>query len=402
MFDVTKVKADFPIFKHHPDLIYLDNASTTQKPGAVIDGVKNFYEKENANIHRGFYKIAIETSKNYQSVRTKAANYLGAADSKNIVFTSGTTESINLVAQSFLEPRLEAGDNVIISAMEHHANLIPWQMLCQKKGAELRVIPMDQTAQLDLSGYKKMLSEKTKMISVVHISNSLGSVNPIEDIIELAHEKDIPVLVDGAQSVMNYEMNIRNLDCDFFVFSAHKIFGPTGVGVLYGKEKWLKKMQPIQFGGDMIKEVSFEKTTFADFPQKFESGTQNLAGVIGLGHTIDYLEKFEKKEVMKYLEMLGKYAIEKLSAIENLKIFGNSNHNSNIISFNLKNIHPHDVATFLAEENIAVRAGQHCTQPAMDLLGIPGTIRASFTIYNSTDEVDKLVKSLKSIQKFFA
>lgn len=402
MIDFKKVRADFPIFKHHPDLVYLDNASTTQKPKVVIEGITNFYEKENANIHRGLYKIATKTSANYQETRVKVAEFIGAKKAENIVFTSGTTEGINLVAISFVEPRLKAGDNVIISAMEHHANLIPWQMLCKKKGAELRIIPMNESGQLDLLEFKEMLSEKTKMLAVVHISNSLGTVNPIEEIIEEAHKINVPVLIDGAQSVLHSEVNIEKLDCDFFVFSGHKLFGPTGVGVLYGKEEWLKKMQPFQFGGDIIKDVSFEATEFLEAPQKFEAGTRNLAGVIGFGYAIDYLNNFNKTEIPDYLENLGKYAFEQLSTINDLEIFGNPNRNSNILSFNLKNIHPHDVATFLAEENIAVRAGHHCTQPVMDFYEIPGTTRASFTIYNSKDEVEQLVKTLKEIQKFFA
>jgi len=402
MIDFKKVREDFPIFKYHPDLVYLDNASTTQKPKVVIDGITKFYEKENANIHRGLYKIATQTSFNYHSVREKVAEFIGAPSSKNIVFTSGTTEGINLVTRSFLEPRLNAGDNVIITAMEHHANLIPWQMLCKKKGAELRVIPMEKSGRLDLSTFKEMLSERTKMVAVVHVSNSLGTINPIEKIIEESHKFDAPVLVDGAQSALHYPLNVSDLDCDFFVFSGHKMFGPTGVGVLYGKEKWLTGMTPFQFGGDIIKDVTFEATEFANSPQKFEAGTRNLAGVIGLGCAIDYLDTFNKKDLLDYLKTLGEYAFEQLSSINNLEIFGNPNQNSNILSFNLKNIHPHDVATFLAEENIAVRAGDHCTQPVMDFYEIPGTTRASFTIYNSKDEVDKLVKTLAAIQNFFA
>lgn len=402
MIDYKQIRADFPIFKHHPDLVYLDNASTTQKPKLVIDGITNFYEKENANINRGLYKIATQTSANYQDVRLKTARFIGSADHKNIVFSNGTTEAINLVAYSFLEPRLEAGDNVIISAMEHHANRIPWQMLCRRKGAELRVIPMNRSGQLDLAAFKQILSKKTKMVAVVQVSNSLGTINPVEEIIDSAHKYQVPVLIDGAQSVLHHPVNVSELGCDFFVFSGHKLFGPTGVGALYGKETWLAQMNPFIFGGDMIKEVSFETTVFADAPQKFEAGTRNLAGVIGLGYAIDYLNNFDKKEISGYLEMLGQYAFEQLSAINGLKIFGNPDRNSNIISFNLENIHPHDVATFLAEENIALRAGHHCTQPVMDFFGIPGTTRASFTMYNSTEEVDRLVKTLKEIQKFFA
>ncbi len=402
MIEFKKVRADFPIFKNHPDLVYLDNASTTQKPKIVIDGITHFFEKENANIHRGLYKIATQTSAKYQSVRGKVADFVGALSPKNIVFTSGTTEGINLVANSFLAPRLDAGDNVIISAMEHHANLIPWQMLCKKKGADLRIVPMKKSGKLDMTSFRKLLTPKTKMIAVVHVSNSLGTINPIEEIIDYAHKFDVPVLIDGAQSALHYPLNVNELDCDFFVFSGHKIFGPTGVGVLYGKEEWLNKMEPFHFGGDIIKEVTFEETEFADSPQKFEAGTRNLAGVIGLGYAIDYLKKFEKRELLEYLKDLGEYTFEQLSSIDKMEIFGNPNQNSNIVSFNLKNVHPHDVATFLAEENIAVRAGHHCTQPVMDFYGIPGTTRVSFTIYNSSHEVDQLVKTLKEIQKFFA
>ena len=402
MIDPLIIRQDFPIFFHHPDLVYLDNAATTQKPETVIRGISDFYRIENANIHRGVYQLAITATDKYEKVRGRVASLIGASSANSIVYTAGTTAGINLVVQSFLAERLNTGDEVLITAMEHHANLIPWQMICKKKGARLVVVPMNEKGELDMEAYKKRLSGKTKMVAAVHISNTLGTINPIEDMISLAHKKGVPVLIDGAQSVAHYPINVESMDCDFFVFSGHKIFGPTGVGVLYGKEEHLSKMSPVSFGGDMIKNVQFEDTLFADHPLKFEAGTTNIAGIIGLGHAITYLQQYDKTQIVKYLNELNAYAEEELKSIKGLKVVGRAGRKSAIISFSFKNIHPHDVATFLASESIAIRAGHHCTQPLMEIFNLPGTSRASFTFYNTFEEVDRMVKVLKEMRRFLS
>ncbi|MCB9267429.1 MAG: cysteine desulfurase [Lewinellaceae bacterium] len=401
MFDAGKIRRQFPIFSHYPQLAYLDNASTTQKPKAVIDSITNFYEKGNANIHRGVYDLAARATQQYEGVRQKVAGLIGAPKPETIVYTSGTTAGINLVAQSFLEPRLQSGDEVVISYMEHHANLIPWQMACKRKGAKLRVVPMDKDGVLDLAAYRNMLSPRTRMAALVHVSNTLGTVNPIEEMIALAHQQGIPVLVDGAQSIAHFPIDVQALDADFLVFSGHKMFGPTGVGILYGKEERLAAMPPWQFGGDMIRDVAFEETAFAEPPQRFEAGTTPIAGVIGLGAAVDFIQTLDKNEIQQHLKKLGQAAREELARIDGLKIIGNAAESTAIVSFVLENVHPHDVATFLAEDQIAVRAGHHCTQPIMDFFGIAGTTRASFTIYNDLSEIERLARSLRAIQHFF-
>ena len=400
-FGTKSFRKQFPIFKHHPSLVYLDSAATTQKPKMVIEGITNFYEKENANIHRGIYDLAAQATQKYESVRQKVADFIGTKNTSEIVYTSGTTNAINLVANSFLLPRLEKGDDVLISAMEHHANLIPWQMVCKAKGANLKIIPIDKGGNLDMVAYRKILSDKTKMVAVVHISNTLATINPIAEMIELAHQSNCPVLVDGAQSTAHYPIDVQALDCDFFTFSGHKLFGPTGIGVLYGKMEHLEVMTPYQLGGDMIRTVTYQDATFAPPPQKFEAGTTNIAGVIGLGYAIDFLNQFDKRKVALYVKKLGDYTREKLLTIKDLSIIGNAKNKTGIVSFVLKNIHPHDVATFLGSANIAIRAGHHCTQPLMDFYEIPATSRASFSIYNNTAEIDFLVEEVKNIQAFF-
>ena len=396
------IRSQFPLFQHHPALIYLDNAATTQKPKMLIDGIANFYQKENANIHRGIYDLAAQTSLKYEKVREKVAQFIGASTVKTNIYTSGTTAAINLVAYSFLYPRLQAGDEILISAMEHHANLLPWQMACKAKGAHLRIIPIDKKGVLDKAAYQKALNKRTKMVAITHISNTLGTINPIEEMIAVAHQKNIPVLVDGAQSAAHYPIAVEAWDCDFFTFSGHKIFGPTGIGVLYGKEEHLTTMQPYQFGGDMIRTVRFEESTFADIPQRFEAGTTNIAGVIGLGYAIDFLQQFDKNTIAQYVKKLGQYAQEQLAEINSLNIIGQAANKTGIVSFVLQNVHPHDVATFLGEANIAIRAGHHCTQPLMDFYEIPGTSRASFSIYNTKEEVDKLKVAVQEVVDFFA
>jgi len=402
VFGTKSFRQQFPIFHHHPNLVYLDSAATTQKPKMVIDGITNFYQKENANIHRGIYDLAAQTTQKYESVRQKVGDFIGAENAAEIVYTNGTTASINLVANSFLSPRLEKDDEVLISAMEHHANLIPWQVVCQQKGAHLRVIPIDKAGNIDLVAYKKMLSKKVKLVAVVHISNTLATINPIEEMIEMAHQADVPILIDGAQSTAHCPIDVASLDCDFFTFSGHKIFGPTGIGVLYGKAAHLAKMPPYQFGGDMIRTVTYQTATYAPAPQKFEAGTTNIAGVIGLGYAVDFLQQFDKKEIALFVKELGNYAREKLLSLNDLTIIGNAKNRTGIVSFLLKNVHPHDVATFLGTANIAIRAGHHCTQPLMDFYEIPATSRASFSIYNNREEIDFLVEEIKGIQSFFA
>ncbi len=402
MIKPEAIRQDFPIFVHHPTLAYLDNAATTQKPESVIEGIADFYRKENANIHRGVYPLAAAATEKYEKVRHIVAEFIGASSFKSIVYSSGTTASINLVVQSFLEKRLNSGDEVLISAMEHHANLIPWQMLCKKKDARLIIIPVDKNGEIDMMAFKDRLSSRTKMLALTHISNTLGSINPIEEIIELAHQRAIPVLIDGAQSVAHYPIDVSALDCDFFVFSAHKCFGPTGVGILYGKEEHLREMEPVVFGGDMIREVSYENSSFTTYPQRFEAGTTNIAGIVGLGYAIEYLQKYNKAEILQYLTQLSEYAHQELESVDGLEIIGKAGAKSAILSFAFENIHPHDVATFLGTENIAVRAGHHCTQPLMDFFNIPGTSRASFTFYNTFEEVDRMVKVLKEMKQFLS
>ena len=401
MLDAAKIRRQFPLFSHYPELAYLDNAATTQKPKSVIEAITNFYEKGNANIHRGVYELAARATQQYEGVRGKVAALINAPKPETIVYTTGATAGINLVAQSFLEPRLQPGDEVVISYMEHHANLIPWQMACKKKGAKLRVVPMNKEGVLDLAAFRKMLSPRTRMVALVHVSNTLGAINPIEEMIALAHQHQVPVLTDAAQSIAHFPIDVQALDVDFLVFSGHKMFGPTGVGILYGKEEHLAATPPHHFGGDMIRHVSFEETAFAQPPQRFEAGTPPIAGVIGLGAAVDFLQTLDKAEIQQHLKLLARAAREALARIDGLTIIGNAPASTAIVSFVLENIHPHDVATFLAEDQIAVRAGHHCTQPIMDFFGIAGTTRASFTIYNDLSEIERLARSLRAIQHFF-
>ncbi len=397
MLEPDNIRKDFPVFREHPDLIYFDNAATTQKPQVVIDAITEFYTHFNANIHRGVYDIAAKATERYEAVRGKVANFIGAPSAKNIVYTSGTTASINLVAQSFLGAQLKAGDEVIISQMEHHANLIPWQMICKAKGATLKVMPIDREGAIDLGTLRVSLSKRTKLIALTHVSNTFGRINPIREVIKIAHQKNIPVLVDGAQSVAHFDIDVSDLDADFFVFSGHKLFGPTGIGILYAKEEHLNAMQPIVFGGDMIKNVSFEKSSFLSAPQCFEAGTTNIAGVIGLGAAIDYLSQYDKKEIKAYLKELREYALSRLQEIKGFSLVGSEEHSSAIISFVIDGVHPHDIATILGAHQIAIRAGNHCTQPLMDFLELPGTSRMSFSIYNLKSEVDRAIEIMQEI-----
>lgn len=401
MLAPSQIRSRFPIFDKHPELVYLDSAATTQKPDTVIEGIKRFYSEENANIHRGIYPLAARATSLFESSRDKVQAFINAAKREEVIFTPGTTAGINLVATSFLNTRLQAGDNIVITAMEHHANLVPWQIACQKAEAELRIVPMTPKGALRLDAYQSLLDERTKLVALTHISNTLGTINPITELIEMAHRFNIPVLVDAAQSIAHFDIDVQALGCEFLVFSGHKLFGPTGIGVLYGQEDLLDKMSPYQYGGDMIRTVSFQKTTFAKLPNKFEAGTPNIAGAIGLGYAIDFLNEVDRQQIRKHLHEIKTYATEVLNDIPGLHLVGNAADKTAIFSFSLDDIHPHDIATFLGEAGIAVRAGHHCTQPIMDFFELPATTRASFSIYNTQTEVDHLAKTIRSVQTFF-
>lgn len=399
----THCKVDFPFFREHPELVYLDSAATSQKPVVVLQAIDDFYRKGNTNVHRGLYPLAARTSRQYEVVREKVARLLHAEQPQEIVFTSGTTEGINLVAQSYLLPRLQPGAEVLITGMEHHANLIPWQQICQQSGARLRIIPVLESGELDRAAFRQLLNERTALLALTYISNTLGTINPVGEIIaELrAYHSEIPVLVDAAQAIAHYVVDVQQLDADFLVFSGHKAFGPTGVGVLYGKKRHLEAMRPLKFGGDMIENVSFAETTFAAVPRRFEAGTTHVAGIIGLGAAVDYLESLDRPALQEYLQALRALAAEGLSNIPGLRIIGTADKQAAIISFVLEQAHPHDVATFLGSDQIAIRAGHHCTHPLMEHLGLPGTVRASFSIYNTEADVQKLVKAVQEVARFF-
>lgn len=394
-------KNNFPIFKNHFTLIYLDSAATTQKPQCVIDVVKNFYEKNYANVHRGIYDLSERATIAYENVREQVRCFINAEKKHEIIFTKGTTESINLVAHSFGLSHIQSGDEIILSVMEHHSNIVPWQQVCERTGATLKIIPLLENGELDFKAYENLLSSKTKLVSIIHISNVLGTINPVKKLIDLAHQKNIPVLLDGAQAISHIPVDMQALDCDFYVFSAHKLYGPTGVGVLYGKEKLLEKMPPYQTGGAMIRQVTFEKTIFNTLPNKFEAGTPNVAGVVGLGAAIDYVKKIGFDFIQSHEKKLLRDATEKLSRIDGLKIFGTSHNKSGVISFSLQAVHPHDVATILDQENIAVRAGHHCAMPLMDYLNVPALTRVSFGIYNTIEDIDQLIIGLQKVKEIF-
>lgn len=396
-------RADFPFFQEHPHLVYLDSAATSQKPAVVIDAIGDFYRKGNTNVHRGLYPLAVRLSRQYVAVREKVASLLQAEQTAEIVFTSGATEGINLVAQSFLLPQLRAGDEVLITAMEHHANLLPWQQLCRQHGARLRVVPVLADGTLDQTAFRHLLTERTALLAMTYISNTLGTINPVQEMIAhlRAFRPEIPVLVDAAQAVSHYSIDVRQLDCDFLVFSGHKVFGPTGIGVLYGKKRHLERMLPLKFGGDMIESVSFEKTTFAEVPRRFEAGTTNIAGVIGLGAAIDYLQSLDRLALRTQLHALHDQAVRGLAEIPGLRLVGTAREKAAIVSFVLEQAHPHDVASFLGSDQVAIRAGHHCTQPLMEHLGLPGTVRASFSIYNTASDVQRLVQSVREVADFF-
>ncbi|MFL5244652.1 MAG: SufS family cysteine desulfurase [Gemmataceae bacterium] len=403
--DVVRVRKDFPILKqtvHGNPLVYLDNAATTQKPQIVLDTLTRYYTTINANVHRGVHWLSERATHDYEEARAKVQRFIGAAEAREIIFVRGITEAINLVAQTHGRKNLKAGDEVIISAMEHHSNIVPWQILCDEKGAKLRVIPINDQGELLLDEYEKLLNPRTKFVSVVHVSNSLGTVNPVKRIIDLAHRRNVPVLLDGAQSAPHMPVNVQDLDCDFYTFSGHKIYGPTGIGVLYGKAKLLEAMPPYQGGGDMISSVTFEKTTYNVLPYKFEAGTPDIAGAIGLGTALDYLRGLGWDAVMAHEQDLLEYATAAVSEIPGLRLIGTAKEKASVLSFVLEGIHPHDLGTILDREGIAIRTGHHCTQPLMDRFGVPATARASFALYNTQEEIDALVRGLHKAQEVFA
>lgn len=400
MFDVQKVRADFPILSQKVNgkpLVYFDNGATSQKPQVVIDAISKYYSEINANIHRGVHTLSQLATDAYEVSRNTIQNHLNAKHNHEIIFTSGTTFGINLVANGFAS-LLKAGDEVMVSALEHHSNIVPWQFLCEKTGAKLVVIPMNEKGELILSEFDKLLSEKTKIVTVNHISNALGTVNPIEYIINKAHGVGAAVLIDGAQATPHLRPDVQALNCDFYVFSGHKVCGPTGVGILYGKEEWLRKLPPYQGGGEMIAEVTFEKTTYADLPHKFEAGTPNIEGGIVLGTAIDYMNAIGFDNIAAYEQELLYYGTKRLQEIEGLTIYGTSENKASVISFNIDGIHPYDIGTIIDKLGIAVRTGHHCAQPIMNFFNIPGTIRASFAFYNTKEEIDIFVEAVKKAQ----
>lgn len=393
MLDIKKIRADFPILKREVNgkpLVYLDNAATSQTPQQVINAIVEYYQNYNANIHRGVHTLSQEATDKYEQARIKIQKHFNAAKSYEIIFTSGTTHSINLVANGF-SSLIKKGDEILVSAMEHHSNIVPWQMLCERTGAILKVIPMNLEGELRMDVYDELLSDKTKLVFCNHISNALGTINPIEEIIEKAHKVGAAVLIDGAQAAPHLVADVQELDVDFYTCSAHKICGPTGVGMLYGKEEWLNKLPPYQGGGEMIAEVTFEKTTYAGLPHKFEAGTPNICGGIAFGAALDYMNAIDFEEIAKYEHELLEYATQELLKIDGLKIYGTAKKKTSVISFNIEGIHPYDMGSILDKLGIAVRTGHHCAQPIMDFYKIPGTVRASFAFYNTREEVDVLI-----------
>lgn len=403
IFDVEKIRSDFPILHQEVNgqpLVYLDNAATTQKPSAVIDAISDYYRKDNSNVHRGAHALADRATVKFEAAREKVAQFLNAPAAKQIIWTRGTTESINLVAASWGKSNLQPGDRILVSAMEHHSNIVPWQLIAQLTGATVEQIPVDANGNINLLAFDSMLDAHVKMVSVGHVSNAMGTINPIEKIISLAHAVGARVLIDGAQAVSHWAVDVQQLNCDFYVFSAHKLFGPTGLGVLYGREDLLNAMPPYQGGGEMIETVSFSGTTFNQLPYKFEAGTPNIAGAIGLGAAIDYLNSIDRTAAAEHEQALLNYAEEKARATAGLKLVGTAAHKTSVMSFLLEGAHPADVGVLLDKQGIAVRTGNHCAQPIMDQYGIPGTVRASFSFYNTFAEVDRLFAAIEKAKTF--
>jgi cysteine desulfurase/selenocysteine lyase len=403
--DVARIREDFPILRQRirgKPLVYLDNAATSQKPQVVIDAVTRFYTAENANIHRGVHYLSERATVAYDEAREKVARFLNAHSSREIIFTRGTTDGINLVAQSYGRTHLKAGDNIVITAMEHHSNIVPWQLLCEQTGATLRAAPITDQGELDVEAFERLLGDRTRLVAVVHLSNALGTINPIKRLVALAHSHGVPVLVDGAQSAPHLQVDVRDLDCDFFVFSGHKTFGPTGVGVLYGREALLERMPPYQGGGDMIATVTLQRSTWAPLPAKFEAGTPMIAQVLGLGAALDYVTQVGQNAIAAWERDLLSYATERVSQIEGIRLIGTARDKASVLGFVLEGVHPHDIGTVLDDGGVAIRAGHHCAQPVMERFGVAATARASFAFYNTRAEIDVLADGLITVKKMFA
>jgi cysteine desulfurase / selenocysteine lyase len=403
-FDVERVRRDFPILAREVNgkrLVYLDNAATSQKPRAVIDVLIRYYEQENANIHRGVHYLSQHATEEYERARETVQEFLNAPHSSEIIFVRSATEAINLVAQTYGRRHVGAGDEVLVTAMEHHSNIVPWQILCEEKGATLRVAPMNEQGELMLDAFGDLLSSRTKLVAVPHVSNALGTINPIKRMAEMAHGRNIPVLVDGAQAVPHMAVDVQALDCDFYAFSGHKVFGPTGIGILYGKSRLLETMPPYQGGGDMISSVTFEKTLYNKLPYKFEAGTPHIEGAIGLGAALEYLMKLGLEGIAAHEHDLLAYATDRVASLPGVRLVGTAKEKASVLSFVMDNVHPHDVGTILDQEGIAVRTGHHCAQPVMDRFGIPATTRASFALYNTREEVDALVRGIEKVREVF-
>ncbi len=404
-FDVNKIRADFPVLSQTVNgkpLVYLDNGASSQVPQLVIERGSKYLAEEHSNIHRGVHYLSQHATTAYEAAREKVKRFINAPNAKECIFVRGTTEAVNLVAYSYGRKFINEGDEIILSQMEHHANIIPWQVLAEEKGAKIRVIPMNERGELIIEEYENMLNERTKIVAITHVSNSLGTINPIKEMIATAHKFGVPVLIDGAQAVPHFPVDMQDLDADFYTFSGHKMFAPTGSGVLYGKKEFLDKMPPYQTGGGMIRTVTFEKTTFAPIPEKFEAGTPAIAANIGLGAAVDYLNSIDFEAAAKYEHELLEYATEKLSAIEGVRIIGTAREKASVLSFILENVHPHDIGTILDQQGIAVRAGHHCAQPVMQFFDVPATARASFAFYNTREEVDKLANAVQKVIEVFA
>lgn len=404
VFDVARWRADFPILRervHGHPLVYLDNAATTQKPQSVIDALADYYARDNANVHRGVHTLSQQATDAYEAARSKVQRFINAVAPEEIIFAAGTTAAINLVAQSFARPILSVGDEILISAMEHHSNIVPWQLVCGQTGALLKVAPVNDAGELELDAYERLLGPRTRLVAMTHVSNALGSVVPIERVIALAHARNVPVLVDGAQAISHVGVDVRALDCDFYAFSGHKIFGPTGIGALYGKAALLDAMPPYQGGGDMIRSVTFEKTEYNDLPYKFEAGTPNIAGAIGMGAALDFVSSIGIGAIAVHELDLLAYATAQVSAIPGLRIIGTAKEKAAIVSFTLDGVHAHDIGTILDHEGVAIRAGHHCAMPVMERFGVAGTARASFALYNTREEVDALVAGMHRVRRMF-
>lgn len=403
-FDVNAVREQFPALHQEvygKPLVYLDNGATSHKPKSVLDVLQSYYENDNSNVHRGVHALSERATRDYEGARVKIQNLIGAASNKEIIYVRGTTEGLNLVAQSYVRPRLQKGDEIIITHMEHHSNIVPWQILCKGTGAKLRVIPVLDDGVLDIDAYEAMLNERTRFVSVVHVSNALGTVNPVKHIVDLAHARGIKVMLDGAQAVPHFRPDVQSLDCDFYAFSGHKVFGPTGIGALYGRAELLEEMEPYQAGGEMIRSVSLEQTTYADLPHKFEAGTPHISGAIGLGAAIDFLDGLDPTALADYEKDLLAYAHDTMSALPGVRIVGTAPDKAGVLSFVVEGIHAHDIGTIVDREGVAIRAGHHCAMPLMERLELPATARASFAMYNTREDVDRLASAIEKAKHLF-